>query len=179
MKTIKADIWGFWGIADAICVTTNGSCDRNGDAIMGKGIALTAKQKHQGVETHLGASLRRNGHITQVIPGGQLSLLGGVSTVLVSLPTKPGDTRVANLNQLMPAFRVGARIGSVVQGWKCLSPPELIGKSLGELVCLADFYNWNSVVLTPPGAGNGGLDFATSIAICEELLDDRFTVVMQ
>lgn len=180
MKQLRADLWSYWGVADAVCITTNGSCDRNGDAIMGKGVALAAKKFNPGIEMQLGKALRKNGNITQVIPGNQLSLLPGtVHTVLVALPTKPGDTRVDNLNQLMPAYRVGTRIGSIAQGWKFLSPPELIGKSLGCLVGLADFYNWKSVVLTPPGAGNGGLDFNLSLAICEAFLDDRFMVVNQ
>lgn len=177
---IKADLWSYWGVADAICITTNGSCDRNGDAIMGKGVALAAKRFNPGIEMKLGEALRAHGNITQVIPGTQLSLLPGMShTVLVALPTKPGDTRVTNLNQLMPAYRANARIGSIAQGWKFLSTPELVGQSLGCLAGLADFYNWQSIVLTPPGAGNGGLDFNLSMAICKELLDDRFTVVMQ
>jgi hypothetical protein len=177
---IKADLWSYWGVADAICITTNGSCDRNGDAIMGRGNALEAAQRFPGLALRLGRQLRTVGNVTQVITGTPLLLLpNAVQTQIVALPTKPGDKRVTSLDELMLQFRNTTRVGTIAQGWKFLSPSELIISSLVGLVDLADTFKWENVVLPPPGAGNGGQDFNEVVEACQELLDDRFTMVTQ
>jgi hypothetical protein len=174
---IKANIWTYWGVADALCITTNGSVKSNGELVMGRGIALEAAQRFPGMAYHLGRKVKHEGHRACVIPGTTIPM--GTPSVLVSLPTKPGDRCVSSLSELLPQFRTSTRVGSVAPGWKFLTTPELLGKSLQELVDLTDLYEWESVILTPPGARNGGLDLALCLEICGELLDDRFTVVTQ
>ena len=46
MKEVTGNIWDY--PADIVCITTNGSTTRNGSAVMGKGIALQAKERYPG-----------------------------------------------------------------------------------------------------------------------------------
>lgn len=53
----------FWTVqADLRCITTNGALRRNGNAIMGKGIALEARRRYNNVEAILGSFINRYGN---------------------------------------------------------------------------------------------------------------------
>ena len=53
----------FWTIpADFRCITTNGALRRNGNAIMGKGIALEARRRCPHIEATLGSFINRYGN---------------------------------------------------------------------------------------------------------------------
>jgi hypothetical protein len=68
----------FWTIpADLRCITTNGALRRNGNAIMGKGIALEARNRYHDLEAILGSFINRYGN--------HVFLLG---YNLISFPTK-------------------------------------------------------------------------------------------
>lgn len=62
--------------------------------------------------------------------------------------------------------------------WREKADIELIKKSCGEAMEMADRFGWHTVVLPRPGCGNGGLDYyedvLPEIAL---LLDDRFRVI--
>lgn len=68
----------FWDIkADARCITTNGALRKNGNAIMGKGIALDARRRYPDLEIILGRLLREYGNHVFKLGNG-----------LISFPTK-------------------------------------------------------------------------------------------
>lgn len=53
----------FWTIpADLRCITTNGALRRNGNAIMGKGIALEARKRYHDIEAILGSLINKYGN---------------------------------------------------------------------------------------------------------------------
>lgn len=54
---------------------------------------------------------------------------------------------------------------------------ELIRRSVGQLVALADFEGWERVALPRPGCGLGGLSWDDVRPILEPLLDDRFIII--
>lgn len=60
MKEIKGDLWTT--PADVICITTNGSVQSNGKAVMGRGCALEAKTKFPVMEKWLGSSIKKYGN---------------------------------------------------------------------------------------------------------------------
>lgn len=68
MQVIHGDIFAevvnekYNGSKKAITITTNGITDKNGNAVMGKGIALTAKQKFPGIEVAFGRLLNMYGN---------------------------------------------------------------------------------------------------------------------
>ena len=71
-----------WDIkADAYCITTNGIVKGNGRAVMGAGVALSAVNKFQQCDKHLGDFIAKNGHVVgvfYVVDSGDL----------ISFPTK-------------------------------------------------------------------------------------------
>jgi hypothetical protein len=68
----------FWTVqGDARCVTTNGTLRANGNAIMGKGMALQAKQRYPKLEYTLGKLIQKYGNHTFKLGNG-----------LISFPTK-------------------------------------------------------------------------------------------
>lgn len=74
----QGDIWTSG--ADVICITTNGVLKRNGELVMGKGIALEAIQKFPTLGKLLGHHVKCNGNIPTVIDFGDVKI--------ASFPTK-------------------------------------------------------------------------------------------
>jgi hypothetical protein len=53
----------FWRIpADLRCITTNGALRINGNAIMGRGVALEARKRYHEIETILGSFISKYGN---------------------------------------------------------------------------------------------------------------------
>ncbi len=62
--------------------------------------------------------------------------------------------------------------------WKDKSSVALIIKSAGQLVDLCNKFHLDNIVLPAPGCGNGQLRWSNIKPILEDILDDRFTVVI-
>lgn len=58
MKEIKGNIWDYYGKGHWIVITTNGTVKRNGEAVMGRGVALQAKQRFPDLPKRLGDCIR-------------------------------------------------------------------------------------------------------------------------
>lgn len=69
IKEIKGNIFDVFldGNWDAVCVTTNGIIKRNGQAVMGAGVALACVKNYPSSSKSLGDKLIENGNIVQVI----------------------------------------------------------------------------------------------------------------
>jgi len=65
----------------ALCILTNGSVNKYGEAVMGRGIAYEATWKIQGIQAILGAKIKESGHIVRPICKYK-------DKMLVSFPTK-------------------------------------------------------------------------------------------
>ena len=59
------NIWDMDG--DAICITTNGYIKNNGEAVMGRGVALEAKQRFPDLAWQLGLKIDEFGNHVQLI----------------------------------------------------------------------------------------------------------------
>ena len=154
MKQVFGDIFSTLGRADALCVTTNGVIKRNGELVMGAGIALQAKQRFPGIAIEAAKGVGK-GHDSHVRPihlfkPDEDSLH---PTMIVALPTK--------------------------LHFKDSSPLDLVIRSLKELVSLTDIMQWKAVVLTQPGCGHGGLKWNYMEALCSKILDNRFYVYVR
>jgi len=66
----KGDLWEME--ADARCITTNGTVKKNGEAVMGKGVALQLKTQHPDFAFNLGRCLTRDGNMVTYTPHLQL-----------------------------------------------------------------------------------------------------------
>lgn len=136
---------------EAVLVTTNGIVRRDGNAVMGAGIAKYVRDTFYGVDRILGNLLREQGNHVYYL--GVYPLVG-LSTgffKLFSFPTK--------------------------DDWKNDSKPELIRQSCKEIMQLADEHQLEAIYLPCPGCRNGKLNYWRDVRpILEEELDDRFEV---
>lgn len=122
-----------------------------------------------------------NGHITKA---GKVVM--GRGCALELRDAVPGiDVRLAGLvkrhgNRTM---RIGRANGSdlaslpVKHHWKEGADPDLIVRSVKQLVEVADKFRYRKVAIPRPGCGNGRLQWPEIKELIAPLLDDRFTVV--
>ena len=88
MREVYGDAWEM--VEDSrtkyntICILTNGNLDRNGDNVMGRGIARQAKQKHPELPRMIGQHLRLIGNSPLAISGRGI----GARYNIVTFPTK-------------------------------------------------------------------------------------------
>jgi len=54
MKLAKGDMWSAYDEADWFCITTNATINKNGELVMGRGIALEAKTRFPELARRLG-----------------------------------------------------------------------------------------------------------------------------
>ena len=85
MLEVTGNIWSYLGKADVICVTTNGIIRTDGTAVMGRGIALQAKQKFPDIEKLLASQLKTYGNTPAFLMNGCIS---PNITQIWSFPTK-------------------------------------------------------------------------------------------
>jgi hypothetical protein len=151
MKILKTnqDIFYLPQSGEAVCITTNGVIDRNGNAVMGKGIALQAKNLFH-CETRLGNYLKTYGN--RAFNLGQYKRDNEIFT-LFSYPTK--------------------------YDWKEMSDMTLIMKSAEQLVEMCNKFNISKCYLPPVGCGCGGLKWENVEPMLSLVLDDRFVVVIR
>jgi hypothetical protein len=143
------DLWLVSG--DAKCITTNGSIRGDGLAVMGRGVALDAKEMWPGVDVTLGKKINTRGNTVQVLIERAMDESGDVFS-LVSFPVK--------------------------RYWNEPAHYDLIIKSCIELAAMRSIRNWQRVILPRPGCGNGRLKWERVKPILQRhLKGDRFVVV--
>lgn len=62
MKVIKRNIWDYWEWNYTIVIPTNGYTKRDGSCVMGRGLALQAKERFGGIQYRLGKLIREYGN---------------------------------------------------------------------------------------------------------------------
>lgn len=151
MKTIKADDVFLLPKSDteAAVITTNGIIRDNGCAVMGRGVALSAKNNFPGIDRDLGRLIRA--HQNHAYNLG-IREHNGRSMTILTMPTK--------------------------NHWRDPSDLALIIQSAKELVKLADKLSLTKIYLPRPGCQNGKLDWQTVQASIKDILDDRFIVTL-
>lgn len=133
----------------AVCITTNGVVKSNGENVMGAGVAKQAKELWPELPSIMGRYLKQYGNRAFVL--GKVNPYG-VPYTLLSLPTK--------------------------HDWKQDSDITLIYKSCEELMLIADKFCLETIYLTPPGCGNGNLNYEVTVQPwISMILDDRFICV--
>jgi hypothetical protein len=154
MIEMTCDLWTT--PADARCVTTNGATRRDGHAVMGRGTALQAAQRYEGLAVYFGRLLRERGNRVHVL--------------LQAMATYPKEVE---LTEYLVSF-------PVKHHWREQADLDLIARSAHELVALADKHSMCRILLPRPGCGNGQRDWETEVKpILSPILDSRFVVVTQ
>ncbi|AOQ24665.1 hypothetical protein MTAT_20100 [Moorella thermoacetica] len=141
-QEVCGDLWEL-ARGDVLVITTNGCINSRGECIMGRGIALQAKQRFPEVAKKLGGYIRQYGNRCF-----NLGRFGDYT--LVSFPTK--------------------------DDWRKPSSLELIIRSAGQLVEMANKFEWSVVYMPRPGCGNGRLSWQQVAPVLERILDERFYI---
>jgi O-acetyl-ADP-ribose deacetylase (regulator of RNase III) len=150
MREISADAWSV--DCDVLCITTN--CTINGGKnVMGGGIAAEAARRFPQLPRDYGRMIRSFGHHCYLMPPTNYWHEDGSSPrPLLMFPTK---------NEVWEDSTITRIIQSVL-----------------ETKLLADVYQWTNIALPRPGAGLGGLNWATEVKpALEKIIDDRFLIV--
>jgi hypothetical protein len=165
MLEIQANIWAIANQYNAIVITTNGCVKKNGEAVMGRGIAKEATERYPNIQKHLGYMLLQNGNHVNIF----------------NLPEWPNPKNVFTL-PVKPEFGLNGEMG-----WKAKADISLIERSIQELVTLINSLSYTNesgktysffqrILMPRPGCGAGGLRWEDVKPVIEPYLDDRFTV---
>jgi len=74
LEELNIDLWDSFFNFHIRVITTNAITDKNGNAVMGKGIALQAKERYPGIEKKLGELLKNEGnHVFELVPDKLIS----------------------------------------------------------------------------------------------------------
>lgn len=160
MKEARGNLWEY--PADMRIITTNGDVNSQGEAVMGRGCALEAKERIPGLAKFLGELIRRHGNRSYDLSRAAHDYSSPVSPFvnpivvpIITFPVKYHWHEKAN-RQLI---RVSAQSLAIKANWGW--PAQRPG----------------SYVLPRPGCGNGGLRWEDVKPILDPILDDRFTCI--
>jgi hypothetical protein len=153
MQIIKGDLFLPNKAVSAIIITTNNIIKKNGEAVMGAGVALECKKRWPDIPFILAKQIIT--HKDKQVSHLKTVELNNTAIDIISFQTKTD--------------------------WKLPSTMGLIVKSAHQLVEIADRMEWGteSVWLPPVGCGNGGLKWDSVRRALEPILDDRFTFVFK
>ena len=132
---------------NAICITTNGFIKKNGELVMGRGIAKQAQARWDWLAKELGAQVKDSGNNVYAV-----RLDSGL--LLISFPVKHNWWEKADLELIE---RSAIQLHSFLNHW--------------------DLKKEAKVLLPRPGCGNGQLKWEDVKPVIEPILDDRVWVV--
>lgn len=147
MKTKRCDM--FLEPADAIVLTTNGTTKKNGDAVMGRGVALQAARSWYGLQKLLGKKIAAKGNRVRLLTKTNAAL------PYLSLPRK-NDPLIVAVPWHIVSF-------PVKHNWYDKADLELIETSCKQLKKLVERKGWKRILLPRPGCGNGSLSWKKEV----------------
>jgi|SRR3989344_1333571 len=150
MLEIKGNIWDYYDRGFIISVTTNGNIDKNGNAIMGAGIAGQAAKKFPDIRKMLGTVLNEFGNIPYYFPDLRI----------LTIPTK---NEVWKPSSLLLIEKGCEWLKRFADGHEDIVIEE---KNKPTKICVTRF-----------GTLNGGLNWIHVKPIMNKYLDDRFICV--
>ena len=141
-------------VNSALCVTTCSVIKGNGCAVMGAGIARQVRDRWPGIDKILAEALKEFGNLPNYL--GSHPLDSGKVIPVFSFPTKTHWGRPSSFGLIKQSCMFISALANNPS-----SP--LFGKT---------------VLLTPPGCGNGGLSWLTVKLLISPLLGDNFIVTV-
>lgn len=176
MLELYGNIWEQGGKYDAVVITTNGYVKKNGEAVMGRGIAAAAKERFPELPLKLGEHLIKNGNTVWGLTYPHMPFW------IITMPVKPEFGPHG-----MPGWRAKADLKLIEASAKQLAGVEPyygiirnINESYSNDILTtgtSQIRPVNTVLMPRPGCGNGGLTWEQVKPIIEPILDDRFTVM--
>jgi hypothetical protein len=152
MREATGNLWDLVGPRDGLVITTNGDVNKDGRAVMGRGIALEARAKFKGIDRMLAAQIARYGNHVWSLARSQ-----AVDYTLFFFPVKHHWYDEADPELII---RSAYEIVDLVERERRMVPNEM-----------------ETVWMPRPGCGNGRLDWADVKPMLEPILDDRFVAV--
>lgn len=147
MQEARGNLWDQLRPDHALVITTNGYIKTNGQAVMGRGIALEATKRDPNVASTLGWNITYFGnHVALIHSARDIT-----DSDWIAYPVK--------------------------RRWMDDALPELIVRSAHELVTFVDERQYQHIWMPRPGCGNGHLNWLNVKPLIEDILDDRFTVM--
>jgi len=172
MEVIEKNMWDYLGIADVICITSNGFVKSSGRAVMGRGCALEAKNRFKDIDLALGYHIEEYGNVPGII-----HKYG--KTNIVSFPVKRISLIYDNLteNKLVGHMKKRFKLGDRVPGWALKAELLIIELSARLLRSMIDRNKWETVIITKPGCMNGELNWEDVEPILDMYLKDKVICV--
>lgn len=153
MRVIHGDFWSLRNNGyDAIVCTINTCRKRDGSLVMGKGIAADFARYYPWLPAHWGKTILNSPPIMVAHEGVYVDY-DADDSYLIGMITK--------------------------HDWKKPSTYQIVETSLKALRDVAGILGVKNVLMPPPGCGNGGLDWRRVEKLCQQYLDDRFTVAFK
>ena len=101
----RMNIWDAYNQGNFIVITTNGFIKRNGEAVMGAGIALQAKNRFSGLAYAIGQAIAKYGNFPLV----------NVKYRLITLPSKKTWTEPSDLALIEDGLKILVKIASELE----------------------------------------------------------------
>lgn len=170
MQEITGNLFDYVGVADVLCITTNGFVKANGSCVMGRGCAKTATIKYPGIDKILGDKLKKGNMVHGLIRDG--------NTVITSFPVKPITKQCKeDKSNVVKHMQNKFKPGAWVPGWACVADPAIIETSADQLLNIVNTYNFKNILLPRPGCGAGELNWEDIKKILNKYFDDRFKCI--
>ncbi len=157
MRIAKGDLWSF--PATIFGITTNGTIKHDGTLVMGRGVALAARERYPDLAVALGRHVRSAGNVPALLwPDGR--------------PLRPLDSPTPHLPAILSFptkhdWRGGASISLIVESARAAR--ELVLQLPGT----------QTLVLPAPGCGLGRLPWpSVEKALERVLVEDSFVILL-
>jgi len=154
-------IGSMWDVkfVDAVCIPTNGILKKNGELVMGAGIAKVAKEKFPKLPKILGDYVAQYGN--KVFYCGEHN---GLS--YLSFPTKHHWKDSSDIKLITESCKQLVRM--VDKFGQCVEIEDGVQKLKQK---------WSTIVLPRVGCGLGGLKWSNVSKILKNYLDDKYYVI--
>lgn len=155
-KEFYGNIFDYIHKADAICIPTNNYINKDGDNVMGKGLALQAKSMFPSLPKDIGIALSFGPTVHIVKAVGK--------TKILNFPTKPHHFYASRLKSNIVAHaRNKYKPKDEVPGYYAFANLSLIEQSAYSVESLIRILGWNFVVVPKVGCGAGELDWEEDV----------------
>ncbi len=148
MIEISGNIWDYHKKGFPIVITTNGTINSYGKAVMGRGVALEAKQLYPELPKHLAIRLKKYGN----------TVFWFNTYKLFTLPVKHNWWEKADFKLVVKSVKLLVEFVNAFRGQQC--------------------EGFSKIYMVRPGCSNGKRDWERDIKpLLKDVLDDRFVIV--
>lgn len=159
MREIQGNIWDY-NKENYIVITTNGSLTSKGACVMGRGVALQAKERYSKLPYELGEKIKSIGNFPYIFPDYKI----------ITCPVKRQFYHKADIDFVVYSLQIiSEAIKYPYEYWRSRNEIKNVNLPLQAI---------EKIYIPRPGCDNGKLDWETEVKPkISKILDDRFTIV--